>query len=328
VTARGRLQAASIALAMIVAVLAAAAACSPAAAHSRGHSVALGAYVSSAKHPGRLHRYTRIVGRPPVIVGSYKQWRLSPFPRSELEPVWRSGAVPMITWEPWTYREKGFPLRRIAAGAYDGYVRGAARAAEAWGHPILLRFAHEMNGNWYPWGRSRNTPAVYKAAWRHVVSVFRAEGALNLKWVWTPNVDNSGRYPFARFYPGDRWVDWVGLDGFNWGARERWQSFGEIFDRSYRVLTRLSRRPVIIAETGSSERGGSKARWVRRALDSELPRLTRIRALVWFSQPFNGVDVRVNTSHAALKALRKAVRAPRYRPNRTGFLEALPPIHF
>jgi hypothetical protein len=291
-------------------------------AGARAHRVSLGAYIGWKDRTGSLRRYTRIVGSRPVIVASYEQWRFPPFERRKLAPIWRSGSVPMITWEPWTYKGKPFPLRRIAAGRYDPYVRTAARAAARWGHPIMLRFAHEMNGSWYPWGRGHVTPGVYKAAWRHLVEIFRANGATNVKWVWTPNVDVNGRFPFRSFYPGDLWVDWVGLDGYNWGGGHGWRWFGQVFDRSYRELARISSRPMVIAETGSSEKGGSKARWVRRALGRELPRMNRIRALVWFDESFNGLDVRVNSSRAALRALRKALRARRYRPDRANLIQA------
>jgi hypothetical protein len=227
----------------------------------------------------------------------------------------------MVSWEPWTYTEHPISLRGIAAGRYDRYVHKAARAAAAWGHPILLRFAHEMNGNWYPWGRGRgsNTPRIYRKAWRHLVRIFRTEGASNVEWVWTPNV-NNGSYPFGQFYPGDEWVDWVGLDGFNWGQGGDWRSFTEIFGSSYESLARLSTRPMIIAETASNQSGGDKAAWVSSALRREIPRFSRIRAVVWFSEWFKGVNARVNSSRAALRAFRKAIASPRYAMTRSEFL--------
>jgi hypothetical protein len=319
VIARGLRLAATVALASALTLLPAAG-FALASAHLR--RVALGVYVDSAEHPGRLKRFSELVGREPVIVSSYRQWPQRPFPRRELTAVWNRGAVPMVTWEPWTYTGRPFPLRRIAAGDYDGYVRSAARAAAAWGHPILLRFAHEMNGTWYPWSRGRggNTPRVYKAAWRHVVRIFRAEGAGNVSWVWAPNVNNGGRFPFARFYPGDRWVDWVGLDGFNWGKNGEWDSFTEIFATSYNALAHLTSRPIIITETASNQHGGDKAAWVTSALRREIPRFSRIRAVVWFSEGFNGVDARVNSSSASLRAFRAAIASPRYGLTRQGLL--------
>ncbi|MGB7588907.1 MAG: glycosyl hydrolase [Solirubrobacterales bacterium] len=296
---------------------------------AEGRSVALGAYFGSASHPRRLGHYTRLIGRPPAIVGSYVQWRLAPFQRQRLARIWESGALPLVTWEPWTSAARPFPLRQIAAGRYDAYVHRAARAAARWGQPILLRFAQEMNGGWYPWGREHVGAHAYKAAWRHLVRVFRAEGARNVRWVWTPYVNSDGRFPFKGLYPGDRWVDWVGLDGFNWGtARGKWQWFGQVFGSSYRILARISSRPMIIAETGSSEAGGSKPRWVRRALRWEIPRMDRIRALVWFDEPFNGIDVRVNSSAASLRALRWAMRAPTYRSGRDAVIRATAHLHF
>jgi hypothetical protein len=286
--------------------------------------IALGAYIPNfSQRPGLIDEYGRRVGRQPVIVGSYKQWSSRPFVRAELRAVWNRGAVPMVTWEPWSYAGRRFPLRAIADGSYDGYVRRAARAAAAWGKPILLRFAHEMNGNWYPWGRgvNGNTPRIYKAAWRHLVRIFRSYGANNVKWVWTPNVNGSGRYPFKQLYPGDRWVNWVGLDGFNWARRGEWQSFTDIFGSSYDSLLHMTSRPMIIGETGSNESGGNKAAWVSSALNQELPQFSRIRAVGWFNAPFDrSVDFRVNSSPASLRAFRSAIASPRYGLTRSALL--------
>jgi hypothetical protein len=294
-----------------------------------GHEIALGAYVPGATwHPGLIDRYAHRVGRQPVIVSSYQPWTVQPFQRPTLNEAWRRGAIPMVTWEPWSWpRGRSFPLRAIAAGRFDGYVRRAARAAAEWGRPIMLRFGHEMNGTWYPWGRGHgSTAATYKQAWRHLVRIFRREGATNVMWVWTPNVDNHGKYPFRGLYPGDAWVDWVGLDGFNWGRQGEWTSFRQVFGHSYGVLTRISRRPVIVAETGSTQRGGDKAGWVSRALRTEIPRLRRIHAVVWFDERFNGIDTRVDSSGGALRAFRGAARSPRYAMDRSRLLAVS--LHF
>jgi hypothetical protein len=170
-----------------------------------------------------------------------------------------------------------------------------------------------MNGTWFPWGRAGdgNTARLYRASWRHLVGIFHAAGADNVKWVWTPNVDGGGQYPFARFYPGNKWVDWVGLDGFNWAKRGEWESFTDIFGNSYDTLSRISSRPVIVAETGSSQSGGDKAAWASSALAEEIPRFSRLRAVVWFSDRVGDVDFRINSSPAALHAFRSAIASPR-----------------
>jgi membrane-bound metal-dependent hydrolase YbcI (DUF457 family) len=290
--------------------------------------VALGAYIPNAdQNPSLIDRYAKRVGRAPVIISSYARWRSQPFARKELRAVWKRGAVPMVTWEPWTLGGRGFSLKAIVHGRYDRYARRAAKRAAAWGRPILLRFAHEMNGNWYPWGMGRdgNTPRIYKAAWRHLVRIFHSAGAGNVRWMWTPNVNGGGNYPFAKYYPGDRWVDWVGLDGFNWAKRGQWQSFTDLFGSSYNSLARLTSRPMIIAETGSSQSGGSKAAWVSSALSRELPRFSRIRGVVWFSDEVSGVDFRVDSSRASLKAFRSAIASPLYGLTRHALLST--PAH-
>jgi Glycosyl hydrolase family 26 len=288
--------------------------------------VALGAFIhNSYMDPGLFDAYAREVGRRPVILGSYKTWAISLIDFPQLEAIWSRGAVPMVTWEPSGNRGKVYKLADIARGRYDNFVRASAQAAAAWGHPIFLRFAHEMNGAWYPWGRgvhdgTRNRPRDYKAAWRHLVGIFRAYGATNVKWVWAPNQNFSGRFPFRQYYPGDRWVDWVGIDGFNWSTSPRWQTFSELFASSYNALVSFTERPVIIAETGTWEHGGSKAAWVSSALKRELPKFGHVRALTFWSVKDSRGDLRVDSSRPAIRALRSAVSLPKYAATRQDLL--------
>jgi mannan endo-1,4-beta-mannosidase len=299
--------------------------------------VALGAWIpNSFEHPQQIDRFAAEVGRRPAIVSRYPSWSVPPFQRGPLNAIWSRGAVPLVTWEPWTRAEKGIPLTAIAAGRYDPYIRRSAREAASWNHPILLRFAHEMNGTWYPWGRRPgNSPRLYIAAWRHVVSLFREAGADNVRWVWAANVDEqagpaiswpilgggpSHPYPFRAYYPGDEWVDWVGLDGFNWGKAGEWQSFTSIFGGSYDTVIHMTSRPIIVSETASNETLGDKAGWVTSAFGDELPRFPRIRGVVWFDEGFSGVAARLNSSPESLAAFRAAVSSPEYGLSREAFL--------
>jgi hypothetical protein len=288
--------------------------------------VGIGAFIGdSYRDPHLYDEWAREVGRAPVMLGSYRAWTIPLIDPEQLDAIWSRSAVPLVTWEPWG--EEGGPvfrLKDIAAGAYDGYVRRSAEAAAAWGHPIFIRFAHEMNGGWYPWGRGVNgdTPRIYKEAWWRIVRIFEAAGADNVRWVWCPNENSSGRFPFRQYYPGDRWVDWVGLDGFNWLRSPHWQSFGEIFSSSYNSLVGFTDRPVMIAETGSWETGGSKAAWVSDALRRELPEFGHVRALLWWSVDDSRGDLRVDSSAAALAALRSALQSPRYAATRSELIEA------
>lgn len=290
--------------------------------------VSLGAYIpGSEEDPALIDSYAAEVGRSPLIVASYEDWTHPLVDQGWLDAIWNRGSVPLVTWEPWNWADlsQPFPLRAIAAGRYDAYIRSSAGAAAAWGRPLLLRFAQEMNGGWYPWGARRGTsPALYVRAWRHVVQIFRQVGASNVSWVWSPYATNNGRLPFERFYPGDQWVDWVGLDGFNWGSDRVWQSFGGIFGSSYRTLSQMTERPIMIPETGSTEEGGDKAAWILNALGRALPRFPRIRALVWFNQRFHTVEARVDSSDSALAALRGGISSPLFQTDRDFLLSTSP----
>lgn len=275
--------------------------------------VAVGAYIPNQwKDPAAIDAYARKVGRMPAIVLVYKRWDVKPFYRPELTEIDKRGAVSMVSWEPWTSSGKAAKLWSIARGRYDGYLTRSAREARAWGRPVMVRFAQEMNGSWAPWekGKPGSTPRSFILAWRHIVSVFRRAGADNVVWVWCPNA-NTGHLPFMQYYPGGRWVDWVGLDGFNWGAPEGWRPFSEIFGGSYEELARSTSKPILIAETGSGQTGGDKAAWVRSVFFRELPNFSRVRAVVWYNA-VDRSDFRVASSASALRAFRDGVTSPRY----------------
>ncbi len=289
--------------------------------------LALGAYVAGVPtNPKALDDFAAMVGVMPAVVMWYVGWGTSSpgaFDHASMESVTARGAVPMVTWMPWESEALGvnqpaFALRTIIAGAHDAYIRQWARDAAAWGKPLYLRFAHEMNGSWYPWspGVNGNTSAEFVAAWRHVHDLFRQEGATNVRWVWSPNVIGPGSGPFADMYPGDDYVDWVALGGYNWGPSgpyRAWLSLTELFAYSYDVLTTITTKPVMIAETASSEVGGDKAAWITQGLLTDvLTRMPRVRAVVWFHEQ-KEADWRVNSSSAALAAFRQVAASAAYR---------------
>jgi glycosyl hydrolase family 26 len=283
--------------------------------------IAFGAYVEDQwKSPKLIDAFAREVGRMPAIILSYKRWDVKPFYPPELDQIAKRGALPLVSWEPWTSSGKPDKLWAIARGRYDGYVRRSAVMAREWGRPIMLRFGQEMNGEWAPWekGHAGATPRSYILAWRHLVKVFREVGADNVIWVWCPNV-NTGHLPFMQYYPGNRWVDWVGLDGFNWGGSIGWRPFSEIFAGSYEELVRATHKPVIIAETGSGQTGGDKAAWVASALETELSQFRWVRAVVWYNA-VDRADFRINSSPAALRAFRRGIAAPLYSGTRRELL--------
>jgi beta-mannanase len=265
-----------------------------------------------------LEAFAARSGVTPKIAMYYQDWNegwstalLNP---RFVAPIVARGAMPMITWEP--FLDSGEPTNqpqyspaRIAAGDFDPYIRRAAREAAAYGQPFLLRFAHEMNGTWYQWGAiPGNSPEAFVAMWRHVVSIFREEGALNVRWVWAPNVYSPGSAarPFAPYYPGDEWVDYVALDGYNWGTAgpSGWKSFAQVFGPSYAALTALTSKPMMISETASSSSGGDKAAWIREILTVLPTQMPRVRALVWFDRE-KETDWQIDSDPASALAFRE-----------------------
>jgi hypothetical protein len=256
------------------------------------------------------------------LIGSYQDFT-EPMYTDKLKAAIRSGRAPVVTWEPFDAgrtSRNSYPLRRIAAGAYDGYLREAADQAKAVGAPFLIRFGHEMNGFWYPWGQPRplhpqnvadpgNTPADYVAAYRHVVDVFRARGAANVAWMWSPNVtDANPNVTLRSLYPGDAYVDVIGLSGYEFRATDT-------FESRYRpTLTELrsigTGKPVFIAETGvfvSDDRAAQLTEMLE-GMAAE----PRVAAVMYFNQPDKAIDYRIDSDTAAQTAFRRVLAEPRF----------------
>jgi hypothetical protein len=246
-----------------------------------------------------------------------------------LNSVSSTGAVPMISWAPDDYTQgvtqPNYTLATLAAGTYDSYVRSWAQQLASYGKPVLLRWAWEMNGNWDSWGQgvNGNTPQQYVAAWRHLHDIFSQAGAKNVQWVWSPNVLGGPVTELESLYPGDAYVDWLALDGYNrpmWG----WQTFTQVFGPTYTRLVAMSHKPVMIAETSSGEAdanspaGTSKAGWITSALTQEIPQaFPQVRALVWYNVDkagleTGGYDWRIESSSAAQSAFAQAVSGALY----------------
>jgi hypothetical protein len=290
-------------------------------AASASATIRLGVYdaaqgeVGAPESAQTLDQYAAMVGRKPDIVMDYSNVTDPLLTSTEVANLSSRGETPLVSWQLYKsgYSGPTIPLSQIAAGAYDGDLRRAAAEAKAMPFgEILIRFGHEMNGNWYGWS---GEPAAFVAAWRHVVSLFRAEGATNVKWVWSANVDN-GSYPFRAYFPGDEWVDYTGLDGYNWGTAgvgvNRWESLAQVFSSSYAQLTQLSSKPVILTEVSSSEVGGNKAAWIREGFLHTIPQsFPRVNAVVWFDRN-QEEDWRIDSSASSLAAYREVVASSIY----------------
>jgi mannan endo-1,4-beta-mannosidase len=245
------------------------------------------------------------------------------FPTSEMEAIRGYGAIPVFGWGsnsipvPEVPLQPDFELSDVAAGSYDDYIREFAEDARDWGHPFFLRFNWEMNGNWFPWGSTVNgaQPGDYVAAWRRVHDIFTAVGATNATWVWCPYADTDRKLePLGPLYPGDTYVDWTCLSGFNWAKNATnphpWRTFDEIFKPSYLEIVRhiAPSKPMMLAEIASTGSHKKKAAWISDMFTQLATKYRRIRALVWFDQVDRGIDWPLETSPAAMKAFGKGVR--------------------
>lgn len=188
-----------------------------------------------------------------------------------------AGRIPLLNWDP-----EGIDFHDIVSGAHDANIAAHAQSAKALGANFFLDFAAEMNGD-PAW--SGGDAALYVAAYRHIHDLFMAAGADNVVWAWCPNVTDiqGGNDATLSYYPGDAYVDWMGVDGYNWGqVRGRnWHSFAELFANIYPLLAAKG-KPIIIGETASTEVGGNKGAWIDAIVPSLRDTFPMIKALVWF----------------------------------------------
>ena len=269
------------------------------------------------------------VRRRPALLMWYQEWDGEPdFPVADVSWLYDRGIVPMISWEPWkppdvfgdlVVDQPQYRLARIAEGAFDSYVARYAAEIKQFGGPVMMRPFHEMDGFWYPWGGTvnENTPADYVAAWRHVHDIFERVGATNVTWIWSVNhvtVPDTPENQIQNYWPGSRYVDWVGLSGFNWGTASPlsvWKGFDGVNMERYRQLLPYG-KPIVLTETGAPEVGGDKPAWIRDSFAAMLDHYPRLRAVIWYDKRDSDIrDWRIDSSPEALAAFRRAVSNPR-----------------
>jgi len=248
----------------------------------------------------------------------FADWKHAPLELSQLRAVATRGSVPEISWEPWAYdknphTQRQYTLGSIIHGHHDTYIHAWARGLRSYGGPVLLRFAQEMNGNWYPWSEAvnGNHRGEFVRAWRHVHHIFASEHVTNVKWVWSPV---AGTLVIRRSqYPGDAYVDVLGLSTFNGGTALHWggwRSFASLFDTSARVLRQIAPdKPIQISEVASAERGGNKAAWIT-GMFTDLRRHPDVKSLIWYDLR-KQTDWPITSSRRAALAFAAGVRTTR-----------------
>jgi hypothetical protein len=294
-----------------------------------------------------IEDFETMVGKHQAIIASSSYWGEQTFPSANLNVIWRHGSLPLVFWSPWDKpyeQNRGpdrFSLFDIINGKWDAYIDKWADAARGFGHPIIVAFSVEMNGDWFPWSgiyyggdewiadqKSWRGPENFKAAYRHVVDRVRAQGASNIKWMFHTN---NYSYPmdtwnFApTYYPGSDYVDWLGLSVYGQQFKDEPNpDIPSLVDWPYQEMCALDpNKPIMIAEwaTGDfphsiDEHGGmGKGEWIRQGLELFRTRYPRLKAAVYWHERWQNPDqsysnLRVNSSVESLQAYRAGVANP------------------
>ncbi|MBU0502165.1 MAG: hypothetical protein KJ811_02845 [Candidatus Margulisbacteria bacterium] len=274
----------------------------------------IGAFVNGHSN---INTFETMIGKNLAVNMWYINWDC-PFPSADCDVAFNEGGVPMLTWEP---HER--TLESISAGDYDPYITTFAQTAKSWEKLVYIRLAHEMNGNWYDWSgfKSGGTsgPAKYIAAWQHVHGIFQSVGATNVKFVWNPNhasIPNETWNEANDYYPGDSYVDWIGLDGYNWGGAT-WTDFDGIFGAIYTAFASYD-KPIAICEFASAPgtTAAAKANWISDAFSKIKNNYPKIKIFCWFNINKER-DWRIESSTESANAYKEVIKD-------TYFLETRP----
>jgi hypothetical protein len=261
----------------------------------------LGVYKPDA--PGsyaETNQFGVTAGRAPNIALYYSGWWV-PFRSRFAGKALANGAVPAVQIDP-----DIVSLADIAVGKYDAYLRSYADQVATYGHPVIIGFGHEMNGYWYSWGYRHTSPTAFVAAWRHIVRLFRQQGADNVTWLWTVNIIDlrRDRIPSpAPWWPGSSYVTWVGIDGYYF--KPSW-TFASMFGPTIKAVHALSHDPIpiLISETGAASAAAQPAKIADLFAGIQGYGLL---GFVWFDA-HGSLDWRIN-SPAAVAAFRRGAKA-------------------
>ncbi len=270
--------------------------------------------ISGGSNPlnGSFHASEALVGVSWPVAGLYYSfdtvWESH---RAELDEwATREGRIINLCWL-WEKYITTVPLANIPLGNYDAHIDQMLAGMAAWPYEIACRLAPEMNGNWHAWSLATTSGPKfpYKGitsiqqfidAWRYIVDKGRVQ-APNVKWWFCPGGTDVGGYTAEDYYPGDDWVDLIGIDEYNtYGS---WHTFYQVMAPMYDRLVAL--RPDLdfwIGETGCKEDPavpGRKAEYVADMFAET--RFAKLKVVTYFDT-IGGFDWKFQTSQSALDA--------------------------
>lgn len=219
-----------------------------------------------------IEEFATMASRTPNLIGYYSGWA-EPFATSFAEMVHRHGLIPFVQIDP-----SLASVAAIAAGTYDPYLRLYADSVRDYGHQVVIGFGHEMNASWYSWGYGRTPASTFAAAWRHIVTLFRREGADNVTWLWTIQADQRGTGPIESWWPGASYVTWVGIDGYYYHPSD---TFTRLFGPTIAGIRAFTNDPILLSETSVTPLADQYAN-IQNLFDGMSQ--YKVLGLVWFDK--------------------------------------------
>jgi beta-mannanase len=279
--------------------------------------------------PDKLKEFEELINKKLSIAHYYIGWEI--LDNTELlkqfEQLRSFGWKPMLNVNPYYFSKcpaSDIPLyRAIANGNCDDFLHASGKNLANIKDEFFLVFAWEMNNDNNEWSIpiSASKPEDFIAAWRRIHSIFKEEGVTAIDWVFCPNVPEVGVLPYSQFYPGDDYVDWLGLDGYNWGTTQSWSSwvdFSGVFTASYNSITKIAPgKPLMLAEVNTTDKGGDKAGWYKDMFLKQIPyNFPAIKAVVIFNEDKTKqekVNWKVDITKESLSAFSEAVKPDFYK---------------
>lgn len=276
----------------------------------------------------KLSNFEKNIDSKVAIANFFSEWSYLENPKLlvNLKEMSSYGWTPMISSNPFFF--KSCPksnhsiYKTIAMGECDEFLSRIANNMKQFEGQILLRFAWEMNlpDIWWSISKTNSSPEEFVQAWQRIHTIMRIEGAENVKLVLSLNTSSGKTVPYSELFPGDEYVDWVAIDGYNWGTSVSWSgwtSFDGVFRKSYEELTALTTKPVMLSEVSSSPIGGSKAGWFDDMLNNQIPyKYNAVRAIVFFNENKDhneGVDWSIDSSSDTLFTVKGALKNSLYK---------------
>ena len=276
-------------------------------------------YANRTPVQGAQYFGTLVGKKKPNVIKGFANWGEN-FDQNWAKTIWKAGAIPQWELEAHPTDWNGqVSLKKIAGGAADAYISGLAKSVRAAKVPVAISFAHEFNGDWYEWGycsrpggtacKLKNKPSDFKKAWKRMHGIFTKAGATNAIWMWSPNdVGPRPEVGLKQFYPGDAYVDWIGLIGY---YRSTTSTYAKVFTPNVKLLRKFTQKPIIIAEV--STRPGSKRPAQVRDFLKNVAADPKVIGFIWFNKDQrqnegpNG-DYRIEKSKAGVTAFKTGLK--------------------